>query len=99
MCECKFLPFRLDIFSTDSFTVKAQAWRPYFCKRLDLFNRGRYLTTGRCHLKARRPKIKVIVKMCPLYPFHVIILYLCLILPLLFAVIEGMYRKLRMKIR
>jgi len=27
--------------------------------------------------------------MCPLYPFHVIILYLCLILPLLFAVIEG----------
>ena len=28
-------------------------------------------------------------KMCPLYPFHVIILYLCLILPLLFAVIEG----------
>jgi len=27
--------------------------------------------------------------MCPLYPFHVIILYFCLILPLLFAVIEG----------
>ncbi len=27
--------------------------------------------------------------MCPLYPFHVIILYLCLLLPLLFAVIEG----------
>ena len=27
--------------------------------------------------------------MCPLYPFHVIILWLCLILPLLFAVIEG----------
>jgi hypothetical protein len=28
-------------------------------------------------------------KMCPLAPFHVIILYLCMILPLLFAVIEG----------
>ena len=27
--------------------------------------------------------------MCPLYPFHVIILYLCLLLPLLFAIIEG----------
>ena len=27
--------------------------------------------------------------MCPLYPFHVIILYLCLLLPLIFAVIEG----------
>lgn len=27
--------------------------------------------------------------MCPLAPFHVIILYLCMILPLLFAVIEG----------
>jgi len=27
--------------------------------------------------------------MCPLAPFHVIILYFCLILPLLFAVIEG----------
>ena len=33
--------------------------------------------------------------MCPLYPFHVIILYLCLLLPLLFAVIEG---KLKFKI-
>ena len=27
--------------------------------------------------------------MCPLYPFHVIILYLCLLLPLLFAIVEG----------
>jgi len=27
--------------------------------------------------------------MCPLYPFHVILLYLCLLLPLLFAVVEG----------
>jgi len=26
---------------------------------------------------------------CPLYPFHVILLYLCLLLPALFAVIEG----------
>ena len=29
------------------------------------------------------------VRMCPLYPFHVIILYLCLLLPLLFAIVEG----------
>lgn len=27
--------------------------------------------------------------MCPLYPFHLILLYLCLLLPLLFAVVEG----------
>lgn len=27
--------------------------------------------------------------MCPLYPFHVIILYLCLLLPLLLAIVEG----------
>lgn len=34
-------------------------------------------------------EVDIIEKMCPLYPFHVIILYLCLLLPLLFAVIEG----------
>merc|ERR1712223_1417590 len=33
--------------------------------------------------------IAILDEMCPLYPFHVIILYLCLLLPLLFAVIEG----------
>eukprot|EP00092_Neocalanus_flemingeri_P002795 GFUD01002992.1.p1 GENE.GFUD01002992.1~~GFUD01002992.1.p1 ORF type:complete len:451 (+),score=87.44 GFUD01002992.1:40-1392(+) len=27
--------------------------------------------------------------MCPLYPFHIIILYFCLLLPLLLAVVEG----------
>ena len=27
--------------------------------------------------------------MCPLYPFHFIFLYLCLLLPLLLAVVEG----------
>lgn len=27
--------------------------------------------------------------MCPLYPFHIIILYLCLLLPLLLAVVQG----------
>lgn len=27
--------------------------------------------------------------MCPLYPFHFVLLYLCLLLPLLFAVVEG----------
>ena len=27
--------------------------------------------------------------MCPLYPFHLILLYLCLLLPLLLAVVEG----------
>eukprot|EP00096_Caligus_rogercresseyi_P010608 TRINITY_DN3936_c0_g1_i1.p1 TRINITY_DN3936_c0_g1~~TRINITY_DN3936_c0_g1_i1.p1 ORF type:complete len:499 (+),score=164.91 TRINITY_DN3936_c0_g1_i1:100-1596(+) len=27
--------------------------------------------------------------MCPLYPFHMILLYLCLLLPLLFAIVEG----------
>ena len=27
--------------------------------------------------------------MCPLYPFHLIILYLCLVLPLLLAVVQG----------
>jgi len=27
--------------------------------------------------------------MCPLYPFHMILLYLCLLLPLLMAVVEG----------
>ena len=26
--------------------------------------------------------------MCPLYPFHFVLLYLCLLLPLLFAVVE-----------
>lgn len=27
--------------------------------------------------------------MCPLYPFHIIILYLCLVLPLLLAIVQG----------
>ena len=27
--------------------------------------------------------------MCPLYPFHLVLLYLCLLLPLLFAIVEG----------
>jgi hypothetical protein len=27
--------------------------------------------------------------MCPLYPFHLILLYLCLLLPLLLAIVEG----------
>ena len=27
--------------------------------------------------------------MCPLYPLHLVLLYLCLLLPLLFAVVEG----------
>jgi len=27
--------------------------------------------------------------MCPLYPFHIIILYLCLLLPLILAVVQG----------
>ncbi len=27
--------------------------------------------------------------MCPLYPFHLVLLYLCLLLPLLLAVVEG----------
>jgi len=30
-----------------------------------------------------------LVTMCPLYPFHLIILYFCLLLPLLLAVVEG----------
>jgi len=29
------------------------------------------------------------VRMCPLYPFHLILLYICLLLPLLLAVVEG----------
>jgi len=29
------------------------------------------------------------VTMCPLYPFHIIILYFCLLLPLLLAIVEG----------
>ena len=27
--------------------------------------------------------------MCPLYPLHIVLLYLCLILPLLLAVVQG----------
>lgn len=41
------------------------------------------------HISVQDHHWKVLIKMCPLYPFHVIILYLCLLLPLLFAVIEG----------
>ena len=63
-------------------------------KKASLLNEGRYSQAGRCHYNFIKGQIKASLelkdnKMCPLAPFHVIILYLCLILPLLFAVIEG----------
>ena len=42
--------------------------------------------TSRGHQHDTRETLDI---MCPLYPLHIVLLYLCLILPLLLAVVQG----------